>query len=73
MFGYDPQPDLTLILSSEDQLRHVLSEYLQYYRHERIHQGLNRIIEPQHEGCQGDIICIECPGGLRKSYRRRAA
>jgi len=62
-----------LILSSEDQLRHVLSEYLQYYQHERIHQGLNRIIEPQHEGCQGDIICIKRLGGLLKSYHRRAA
>ena len=41
-----------LILSSEDQLRYVLSEYLQYYHHERIHQGLGRIIAPQHEGHQ---------------------
>ena len=35
-----------LILSSEDQLRHVLSEYLKYYHHERIRQGLNKIIKP---------------------------
>jgi putative transposase len=62
-----------LILSSEDQLRYVLSEYLQYYHHERIHQGLNRIIEPQHEGNQGEIICIERLGGLLKSYHRKAA
>lgn len=62
-----------LILSSEAQLRYVLSEYLQYYHHERIHQGINRIIEPQHGGNQGDIICIERPGGLLKSYHRKAA
>ena len=62
-----------LILLSEDQLRYVLSEYLKYYHHERIHQGLNRIIEPQHEGCQGDIICIERLGGLLRSYHREAA
>jgi hypothetical protein len=62
-----------LILSSEEQLRYVLSEYLQYYHHERIHQGINRIIEPQHEGCQGDIICIERLGGLLRSYHRKAA
>jgi len=62
-----------LILSSEEQLRYVLSEYLQYYHHERIHQGLNRIIEPQHEGNQGEIICIERLGGLLKSYHRKAA
>jgi transposase InsO family protein len=62
-----------LILSSEDQLRYVLGEYLKYYHHERIHQGLNRIIEPQHEGCQGDIICIERLGGFLRSYHRKAA
>jgi len=62
-----------LILSSEDQLRYVLSEYLQYYHHERIHQGINKIIEPQHEGNQGEIICIERLGGLLKSYHRKAA
>ena len=62
-----------LILSSEDQLRYVLSEYLQYYHHERIHQGLGRIIEPQHEGNHGEIFCIEHLGGLLKSYHRKAA
>jgi putative transposase len=56
------------ILSSEEQLRDVLGEYLQYYHHERIHRGLHRIIEPQHEGNQGEIICIERLGGLLKSY-----
>jgi len=62
-----------LILSSEDRLRYVLSEYLKYCHHERIHQGLNRIIEPKHEGCQGNIICIERLGGLLRSYHRKAA
>ena len=62
-----------LVLSPEEQLRHVLSEYLVYYHHERIHQGLNRIIEPRHDGNHGEIICIERLGGLLKSYRRAAA
>ena len=62
-----------LILSSEEQLRYVLAEYLAYYHHERIHQGLHKIIEPQHEGHQGEIICIERLGGLLKSYHRKAA
>ena len=62
-----------LILFSEEQLRYVLAEYLKYYHQERIHQGINRIIEPQHEGNQGEIICIERPGGLLKSYHRKAA
>ena len=62
-----------LILSSEDQLRHVLTEYLHYYHHERIHQGIHRIIEAQHDGYQGKIIYIEHLGGLLKSYHRKAA
>ena len=56
-----------------DYLRYVLGEYLQHYHHERIHQGLHRIIEPQHEGCHGEIICIERLGGLLKSYHHKAA
>jgi len=62
-----------LILSSEKQLRHVLSEYLEYYHHERIHKGINGIMEPKYDDCQGDIICIEGLGGLLKSYHRYAA
>jgi putative transposase len=62
-----------LLLSSEEQLRYVLAEHLKYYHHERVHQRLNRIIEPQHEGNQGEIICIERLGGLLKSYHRKAA
>ena len=62
-----------LILSSEEQLRHVLSEYLEHYRHERIHQGLDRIIEPRRDGNQGEIMGIERLGNLLKSYHREAA
>ncbi len=62
-----------LILSSEERLRYVLAEYLQYYHHERIHQDLSRIIQPQHEGNQGEIICIQRLGGLLKSCHRKAA
>jgi hypothetical protein len=54
-------------------LRHVLSEYLEYYHHERIHQGIDGIIDPQHQGHEGDIICIQRLGGLLKSYHRQAA
>jgi putative transposase len=65
-------PDL-LILSSEEQRRWVLSEYLQHYPHERIHQGLHKILAPQREGGQGETICIKRLGGLLKSYHRQAA
>jgi len=43
------------------------------YHHERIHQGINTIIEPRHGGNDGEIICIERLGGLLKSYHRQAA
>ncbi len=62
-----------LILSCEKQLRYVLSEYLQYYHHGRIHQGLHHIIEPQPDGNRGEITCLERLGGLLKSYHRKAA
>jgi len=62
-----------LILSSELRLRHVLSEYLEYHHHERIHQGIARIIDPRHQGRKGDIICIERLGGRLKSHHRQVA
>lgn len=64
-----------LILTSEAQLRYVLDEYLEYFHHERIHQGLGRIIEPKYKNiaASGEIVCIERLGGLLKSYHRKAA
>jgi putative transposase len=62
-----------LVLSSEEQLHYVLAEYLEYYHHERIHQGINRLIEPTHGACHGEIVTIERLGGLLKSYYRKAA
>lgn len=52
---------------------YVLAEHLKHYHHERIHQGLHKIIEPQHGGNPGEIICLERLGGLLKSYHRKAA
>jgi hypothetical protein len=50
-----------------------LTEYLKYYHHQRIHQGVNKIIAPQHEGNQDEIIGLGRLGGLLKSYHRKAA
>ncbi|HBG27814.1 MAG: hypothetical protein A2Y10_04285 [Planctomycetes bacterium GWF2_41_51] len=61
------------ILCSEQQLRYVLSKFLDYYHTDRIHQGLGRIIEPMHEDNTGDIFCVERLGGLLESYHRKAA
>ena len=57
----------TRIFSSENQLRYVLSEHLGYYHHERIRQGVGRIIEPKYKDRSGEIVCIERLGGLLKS------
>jgi len=63
-----------LILSSVEQLEYVLDEFCQYYHHERIHQGVGKIIEPKHEiDDNAEIQCIERLGGLLKSYHRLAA
>jgi hypothetical protein len=63
-----------LILSSVKQLDYVLEQYCEYYHHERIHQGIGRIIDPKHPlDDTADIVCIERLGGLLKSYHRLAA
>ena len=63
-----------LILSSVKHLEYVLGQYCAYYHHERIHQGVGRIIEPKHPiDDTADIVCVERLGGLLKSYHRLAA
>jgi hypothetical protein len=63
-----------LILSSVKHLEYVIEQYCAYYHHERIHQGVERIIEPQHPiDEEAKVICIERLGGLLKSYHRLAA
>jgi len=63
-----------LILSSVEQLEYALAQYSEYYHHERIHQSLDRIIEPKHTIEEtAEIVCIERLGGLLKSYHRLAA
>ena len=63
-----------LILSSLKHLEYVVEQYCEYYHHERIHQGVGRIIEPKHViDDTADILCVERLGGLLKSYHRLAA
>ncbi|MHC4144630.1 MAG: integrase core domain-containing protein [Planctomycetota bacterium] len=63
-----------LILSSVKHLEYVIGQYCEYYHHERIHQGVGRIIEPKHMiDDTAEIVCIERLGGLLKSYHRLAA
>jgi len=63
-----------LILSSTKQLEYVIEEFQNYYHHERIHQSIDKIIEPIHKlDDNAEIQTIERLGGLLKSYHRLAA
>ncbi len=63
-----------LILPSVGQLEYTLEQYSEYYHHERIHQSLDRIIEPKHSiDEKAEIVCIKPLGGLLKSYHGLAA
>ena len=60
-----------LILSTDEQLRYVVREFLLYYNHERPHSGLDgRLIDPWPQDEEGEIITFSRLGGLLKSYRR---
>ena len=57
-----------------EQLEYAITQYSEYYHHERIHQSLDRIIEPKPTIEEtAEIVCIERLGGLLKSYHRLAA
>jgi len=63
-----------LILSSVKQLEYVLEQFALHYHHERIHQGVGRIIEPEYPiDDTTEVVCVERLGGLLKSYHRLAA
>ena len=63
-----------LILSSVKHLEYVLQQYSEYYHHERIHQSLDRMIEPKHTiDNTAETVCIERLSGLLKSYHRLAS
>ncbi len=65
-----------MILFGETALRKAISEFLEYYHHERNHQGLgNRLIDPQHEigSRAGSTACRERLGGVLRYYYRDAA
>jgi putative transposase len=65
-----------LILVGEASLRRALEAYLEHYRLERNHQGLNnRLIEPTETSPapSGPIRCRNRLGGLLRFYARQAA
>ena len=60
-----------LILTSEEQLRCIIGEYLEYYNHECPHAGLDgRMIKSRPQDTDGKIVCTERLGNLLKYYHR---
>jgi putative transposase len=53
-----------MLIFEERHLRHVVSEFVDFYNHSRPHQSLDQdMIEPLPQG-DGEIECIEHLGGL---------
>ncbi len=69
------------IVFGERHLRYLVEEYVDYYHHQRPHQGLSNeplhglqlIEEPDQPDDASHIICNSRLGGLLKHYERRAA
>ena len=66
-----------MILFGEASLRHVLTQYIEHYHHERNHQGKGNVrlfpVVSQNTEQVGPIRCRERLGGLLKYYEREAA
>jgi transposase InsO family protein len=66
-----------LILCGEASLRHVLTQYVVHFHHERNHQGKGNVLlfptVRQGLAQQGPMQCRERLGGLLKCYTRDAA
>ena len=65
-----------MIFFGEPSLRRAINEFLEYYHHERNHQGLeNRLIDPLTEigSTDGAVACRERLGGVLRYYYRDAA
>lgn len=64
-----------MIITSEEQLRKALKEYLEYYHHERSHQGIGNVIPFPHPednvgSLEGKITRKSRLGNLLNSYFR---
>ena len=66
-----------LLLFGEASLRHALTQYVEYFHHERNPQGKDnvRLLPAVNQDAerQGPLQCRERLGGLLKYYTREAA
>ena len=65
-----------LIFFGEEPLRRAINEFVEFYHHERNHQGIgNRLIDPLSDvgSADGAAACRERLGGVLRYYYRDAA
>ena len=66
-----------LILFGEASLRHVLTQYVEHFHHERNHQGKGNVllfpVVSSGTARQGPVECRERLGGVLKYYTCEAA
>jgi transposase InsO family protein len=63
-----------IVILNDRHLRHVLSEYEQYYNEARPHQGIDQNIPmaSAHEIGEGPVRCRNVLGGILHDYHRAA-
>jgi putative transposase len=62
------------IIVSREQAKRIVREYVEYYNHQRPHQGIgNDIPDPGIQGAGGAIRKVPVLGGLWHHYYRDAA
>ena len=58
------------LLFSEKQIRKIVEDYVEYYNHQRPHQGINKIPDGVFNSCTGIIKKEQTLGGLHHNYYR---
>ena len=61
-----------LVLPNYVQLRYAVTQFIEYYNHERLYSGLgSRMINPWLQDADREIMAFSQLSGLLKSYQRR--
>jgi putative transposase len=61
------------LLFSEKQVRRIISEYVEYYNFQRMHQGINKIPDAEIIENSGKIKKVQILSGLHHHYYRSSA
>ncbi len=61
------------LLFSEKQVQHIISEYVEYYHTQRMHQGINMIPDVEIHEHSGTIRKMKILSGLHHHYFRSSA